>query len=175
MKTSMLEHLDFSYTNNQLIELESIEKQLQFSRFNSKDAYMLGDIIIDLLDGYEEDIVILITREKDQLPIFQYVMDTKTKKNITYANLKRNCVLETGHSSFWKLVNGIVNGSSMEQLFGNKECMPVGGAFPIYVEGNLEATVAISGLHDGLDHELIVNSLSTYLDKKVIEFTGRLF
>ena len=41
---------------------------------------------------------------------------------------------------------------------------PAGGAFPIRVGDDRVATLAVSGLHDGLDHELCVRALATDLD-----------
>lgn len=165
---------DLTYTKEHLLQLEAIEKELNFTRFDSKDAYDLGTIIVNEVKKYNQDIVIVITRETDKLPIFQYVMNSKVEQNIDYANLKRNCVLETGHCSLWKLVNGLVQKQPIEEIFNSKTSIPVGGAFPIYIGNQLVATLAISGLHSGLDQEVIIKSLCTYLDKKVCEFTGKL-
>ena len=41
--------------------------------------------------------------------------------------------------------------------------MPVAGSFPIRVGNELVATVSVSGLHEGLDHELLVRGLSKVL------------
>lgn len=86
-------------------------------------------------------------------------------------NVKKNSVLETKHCSFWKLVNGLVNKQPIEDLF-SKTSLPVGGAFPIIVNHELVATLVVSGLHNGLDQELIVKGLCKYLNKEVCEFTG---
>ena len=45
--------------------------------------------------------------------------------------------------------------------------MHVAGAFPICVGDERVATVCVSGLHEGLDHELIVRGLCKVLGKTV--------
>ena len=174
MENDILKYFHFSFTQEHLDQLENIEKQLCFSHFNSHDAFELGNMVLKCAEKYQQDIIILIIREDDELPIFQYVMDSKSKKNVQYAYLKRNSVLETGHCSFWKLVHGFVQKQSVEELFKNQSSLPIGGAFPIYVENKHIATLAVSGLHDGLDHELIIKSLCQYLNREVCKFTGQL-
>lgn len=175
MDENYLQYLNFSYTQEHLNQLEAIEQKLNFSHFNSKDALNLGLTVLEISRQYQEDIIIQITREEDQVVICQYVMDSKSQKNITYASLKRNTVLKTGHSSFWKLVHDVVENQSIETIFGDQSYLPVGGAFPLYTGEKHVATLAISGLHEGLDHELIVKALCRYLNKDVCNFSGKLF
>lgn len=175
MDLSVLKHLSFSYSVQQLQELESIENILHFTRFTSQDAFDLGALVLENAKKYEKGIAIVITREKDQLPLFQHVMDGASQKNLDFAALKRNCVLETGHCSFWKLVQSIVNEQPLDAIFNSESSIPVGGAFPIYIEDELVGTLAVSGLHNGLDQELIVQSLSNYLNKEIVPFTGKNF
>lgn len=169
MDKNYLQYFHFSYTQEHLKQLEAIENELKFSHFDSQDALNLGLSVLDVLKQYQKDIIVQITREEDQAVIFQYMMDCKSQKNINYALLK------TGHCSFWKLVSDVVENQSVEAIFADSNCMPVGGAFPIYVGENHVATLAVSGLHDGLDQELIVEALCQYLNKEVCEFTGKLF
>ena len=53
------------------------------------------------------------------------------------------------------------------------EILPAGGVFPLRVQGEWTATLMISGLHDGKDHELAVRSLSRVLGVDVPEFPGK--
>ncbi|MDR6724403.1 uncharacterized protein (UPF0303 family) [Paenibacillus amylolyticus] len=48
--------------------------------------------------------------------------------------------------------------------------IPTGGAFPICVHDEWFATLALSGLHEGRDHELVVRALSIALQKKIPMF-----
>ncbi|MEY8745952.1 heme-binding protein [Paenibacillus tundrae] len=48
--------------------------------------------------------------------------------------------------------------------------IPSGGAFPIRVHYEWVATLVLSGLHEGRDHELIVRALSRALEKQVSVF-----
>ena len=49
-----------------------------------------------------------------------------------------------------------------------------GGAFPICVGHKWVATLLVSGLHEGKDHELIIRALSRYLNIAVPEFVKAL-
>ena len=53
--------------------------------------------------------------------------------------------------------------------------IPAGGAFPIVVNGKHAYTVCVSGLHEGKDHEIIVNALSNYLKRDIPPFKKGLF
>lgn len=165
----------FNYSSKHIDELEFIEKDLRFENFDALFALKLALKIIEESKKYEEEIALIIFDETKQLVVFQYVMNSKSSRNIELASLKRNTVCRTGHSSLWTLVEAKKESKNINKLFQNKDCLPVGGAFPIYVEEKHVATVAISGLHEGLDHDLIVKSLYNFLNKKEYTFTGKLY
>ena len=52
--------------------------------------------------------------------------------------------------------------NKLDELFAAGD-MPVGGAFPIWVGDKRVATICVSGLHEGRDHELIVRALEKVL------------
>lgn len=63
----------------------------------------------------------------------------------------------------------------LDYLFDdNNEALPVGGAFSIRVEGQMVGYIGLSSLKNGKNHVVIVNALSKYLDKQIIEFSGLL-
>lgn len=155
-------------------ELEDTEAALVFSEFTSDTALSLGTVLVHTAEQYNEDIIALIVREKDQIPVFQYIGDESSQRNVDFAMKKRNTVLQTGHCSLWAMAQAQTKGG-LDDVFGELSvCLPVGGAFPIYVSDELLATICVSGLHDGMDHELIVEALSSYLDVKVPVFHGTL-
>lgn len=170
----LLEKFDGKYRQENLEELLAIERMLRFDTLNSRVAFSLGEIIVQLSAKYQKGLCVSIIRESDQLVIFQYVSDSCSKRNIDFAMKKRNTVLLTGHCSLWALVQEVVDKNVAAVFEEGSECLPVGGSFPIYVGENMVATISISGLKNGQDHQIIVDALSSYLDKQVPAFTGEL-
>lgn len=166
---------NFNFDKNHINELEKIENDLKFETFNQQIALDLALSLIQHSKNYDGEIVLRISDEIRNIVIFQYVMETKTEKNIKLAMLKRNAVLQTGHCSLWLLIKAKLENQCLSHLFNNKDILPIGGAFPIYVGEKHVATISISGLHDGLDHELIVKTLYKFLNKEELEFTGKLY
>lgn len=174
MLNKLKEQLKGQYSPGCAKVLEEIEEALSFETFNSKEALSLGNLIVKLSKEYTEDIVLRITRESDELPIFQYVEDSKSQRNIDIALLKRNTVLKTGYCSLLAMAQELTNGGLEDIFQENSNYLPVGGDFQVYVEKRLIATIAVSGLHDGMDHKLIVDLLCSYLNKKIPVFSGKL-
>lgn len=155
-------------------ELEAMEKLFAFHEFHSEIALKLGGMLVQFAKKYQEDLVVLIVREDDQTIIFQYVGNKKTKRNIEFAMKKRNTVLKTGHSSLWSMAKAMSEGGAEEVFLDECDCLPVGGAFPVYVDKKLVATICVSGLHNGMDHQLIVDALSYYFHTEAPIFHGTL-
>lgn len=154
-----------SYNDNDLKEIESIEEYFHLNHFNNEDAFNLGKIIVDEVKKYDCGVAIVIIREEDELNVFRYISDDKKQKNIDYAMCKRNAVLKTGHSSVWMMIDSAVNKIELNQLFSDPSIMPVAGAFPIYVDNKHTYTIAVSGLHDGKDFDLVIEAMERYLNK----------
>lgn len=154
--------------------LEEIEKSFVFEMFNSQVALSVGNLIVQISQEYKEDVIVRITRESDELTVFQYVGNSKSQRNIDFALAKRNTVLKTGHCSLWAMAQELTNGGLEDIFQENSNCLPVGGAFPIYVGKQLVATIAVSGLRDGKDHKVIEDALCSYLNKEIPVFKGKL-
>ena len=154
------------YTKQDLKVLEEQEKALSYESFDNEDALILAEQIIELQKEYDRGIALRIVRESDGLVMFQYVMKDKNANNIMYAEGKHNAIKEYGHSSAW------VNVAFQTEGFVLKEgVLPSGGAFPIYLkDGTLAASVLLSGLHEGKDHELIIRAISDVQDCEYPDF-----
>lgn len=148
------------YDADDLLVLEDQERALGFEQFTAADALKLGNLLIALDGRYDLPVAVRIVSEKDGSVLFQHIMDGKTEKNIRYAELKRQAVLRTGHSSAWATIKHQIDADAFADQQGY---ILSGGAFPIKVDGELAATVAVSGLHEGKDHELVINALSGFL------------
>ena len=145
------------YDAGDLKALEAHESLLELDSFCEEDARRLGGIITELDREYEQPVAIRIVSETDGTELFRHIMEGKSEKNAQYAELKRQAVLRFGHSSAWAAVEHLVSGKPFSM---NEGYILSGGAFPIRVGGRLAATVAVSGLHEGKDHELVVRALS---------------
>ena len=171
MDTEQLMALCKSYTQDTLDQLDRIEKSCTFEIFNSDEALKLGNCLVEASKNYPNGVAIMITREVDESVIFQYISDDKSSRNIGFANMKRKAVLESQHSSFYRFIDYAIHDKDVSSLFG-KEALYVGGAFPIIVNDELVATIAVSGLKEGLDQELILKGLSKYFNKDIKMFDG---
>nr|WP_314464422.1 heme-binding protein [uncultured Clostridium sp.] len=154
--------------------LAQIEKLFFLKKFDSRDALEVGSRMIRLSKKYQKEPFIIIIREQDELPIFQYAGDSMSQRNINFAMKKRNTVLKTGHCSLWVMAHQQTYGGMGEYFQEDTECLPVGGAFPIYVNEDLAATIAVSGLKEGLDHQVIVDALADYFIQQLPLFPGKL-
>lgn len=163
-----------AYSKSDLQVLNKIESILTFDNFNSKVALKLGELIVEIAGEDRNEVAIIIIRESDKACIFQYIGEGKSQRNIDFAMKKRNTVIYTKHSSLWAMVKEVVDGGLNDVFNVENECLPVGGAFPIIVNGELVATVAVSGLKNGEDHLLIIKALCRYLKKEIPEFSAPL-
>ena len=152
--------------------LREQEERLQFQEFSCEEALALGNAVADLAREYDRGISVSIVRESDDLVLFQYAMDDKTPKNLLYMEGKRKAAKLSGHCSLWPYVEHELTGAWQEMVAQVPEVLPVGGAFPIRVNGEWVATLMVSGLHEGKDHELAVRALSRVLQKEVPDFPG---
>lgn len=93
------------------------------------------------------------------------------------ARCKANTVERTGHCSLWALAKAEAEGSCNDLFREENECLPVGGAFPIFedgADGQMTALVMTSGLHHGKDHEAVVKALCTVQKKPMPAYHGPL-
>ncbi len=146
------------YDESDLKVLEEQERCFCVEEVTSQDALQIGMNIISFLPEYDRGISVQIIRESDECTVFQYITDDKKESNLMYASGKRNAILAYGHSSAY--VNVYRKLHDIDEELKEKKVLPSGGAFPLYnKEGKLVASVLVSGLHEGKDHELIVRGL----------------
>ena len=156
----------YTVTPQALEVLDEQERVLRYAeKFDADDAFELGAAIRGLADDYDLGYVVRIVRESDGYDLFRWGADGKRPANYDYADGKRRAALRLGHCSLWGWTKAQLDGTA-DELFSNGD-MPVAGAFPIRVGDEQVATVCVSGLHEGLDHELIVRGLSQVLGVSV--------
>lgn len=163
----------FQYRENCLDALKKQEEMLQYAeKFGSREALQLGNKIAEMVyaGAYDREVSVRIIREKDETVLFQFAMDSKSEKNVLYMNGKRGAAKRSNHASIWDYVYSRVYGTALDQM--GADYMPVGGAFPIRVNGEWVATLTVSGLHEGEDHELCVRALEEVLGVRAPAFPG---
>ncbi len=155
-------------------ELERMEEYLHFDHFDSQTALCWGNLIVKESEKYKEELAVRIIRLEDSLPIYQYIGTDKSQRNIDYAMMKANTVLKTGHCSLWALVKEQAEGGVVSVFCENSGCLPVGGAFPVFSNGRMTAVAAVSGLHNGMDHQVVIDALCRMKNIEIPAFKGRL-
>ena len=166
------------FTGQDAAALEAMEQLLlHFSAFDSDAALELGTEIVRQSKQYGEDIAVCILRRADALPVFQYVGEHCAQRNLDFARRKANTVERTGHCSLWALAKAEAENTCTDLFREENDCLPVGGAFPIFedgADGQMTALVMTSGLHHGKDHEAVVKALCTVQKKPMPAYHGPL-
>lgn len=158
----------FTVTPEALEVLDEQERELRYAgKFDSDDAFELGCAIRSLAGDYDLGYVIRIVREADGYDLFCWGADGKRQANFGYADGKRRAALRMGRCSLYGWTQAALAGETTNEVLFAHGDLPVAGAFPIRVGDEWVATVCVSGLHEGLDHELLVRGLSQVLGKKV--------
>ena len=154
------------YSQTDLDILLKQENDLRYDSFTCEDAFQLGIETIECAKHYDRGIVVRITRELDNLVLFQSVMEEKAERNFTFAEMKHTSVLKHHHSSAYVYVI-----SQMEEGYEPTSA----GAFPIFLkDGTHVATIMVSGLHEGKDHTVIIEALQNKLHISTAQFTNKL-
>lgn len=140
------------------------ERVLRYPKsFGAHEALALGRAAIDLVSEYESGYTVTITRECDGVRMFQWVADDKNERNLLFAEGKRRAALAAGHAGPWAQLEAAISGG-LDAIWAHvPDEVPACGAFPIRVGDDWVATIAVSGLHDGLDHEVILRALERAL------------
>lgn len=150
-----------------LAALEEQEAVLRVGdSFGAQDALRLGSAVVELLGEYDREVALSIYRESDGAVLYQWMMDSKGARNVSYIERKRQAALACGHSSLWAWAAHEHDGSCSNLFEAPTVFCPTGGAFPLRTDdGSWVATLSLSGLHEGLDHELVVRALCSVLNK----------
>lgn len=148
------------------------ERELRYARrFGAAEALDLGIAAARLASEFDETYTVTITREEDGVIAFQWLGEGKGERNLMFAAGKRAAALASGHASPWAQLHAIASDEPLDEVWALvPEVCPSCGAFPVRVGDEWVATIAVSGLHEGLDHEVIVRALEQVLEKTVPRF-----
>lgn len=135
------------------------EKMLQFDDFRNEDALAFAKKITDWAkENSIKPLGIRIT--KDDLLVFQYLMDGKKEDN--WLKRKERTVLESGHSSLYVFEHA----QEYPQMKDNDLYCVGGGGFPLVIKGEMRGSICVSGLVHTEDHALIVRTLKELKNEK---------
>ena len=148
-------------------DLEKIalqEKRLQFTNFDSKVAWTIGNALKTAAEKRHAAVAIDIQLAGHTL--FSYAMPGTTPDNLDWIRRKRNVVMRYHRSSY---AVGLKHERAQTTLQGRsglelKDYAPHGGCFPILLAGTgCVGTITVSGLPQREDHMLVVSVLQDYL------------
>ena len=140
------------------------EEELQFRRFDNDTALRLGLLLVDVAKRERKAITVDISRNGQQL--FHCALDGTSTDNDVWVKRKSNVVTHFGHSSLYMGAHYRAKGTTFEASarLDPSQYAAHGGAFPVIVKGvGPVGVVAVSGLPQLEDHELVVNQLREFL------------
>lgn len=148
----------------ELVVLEQEERELQFSAFTSKMALTVGMMLYEEVKRRGKAVVIHIAR--NQQCLFHLAMEGTTLDNDDWVRRKSNVVHHFGKSSYHVGTKLRQQGKTLENKYGFalRDYADHGGAFPLIIKDvGPVGTIAVSGLPQKEDHEVVVGVLRNYL------------
>ena len=150
-----------------LDKLRQQEQEIQFRRFDNDTALRIGLRLVELAKAGSKAITVDIVRNGQQL--FHCALAGTAPDNDEWARRKGNVVKRFGHSSYYMGTHYRARGTSFEEAsrLDLNDYAAHGGAFPIVVKDvGLVGSVAVSGLPQAEDHELVVSVLREFVDSE---------
>lgn len=146
------------------------EQRLQFSAFDEESAWRLGCRLREMALARSAPLAIDVRRFGQ--PLFFCALAGSTPDNIDWARRKSNVVARFHRSSYGLGLELQQKNTTLADRFGLvlTEFAAHGGSFPIAVAGSgVIGSVAVSGLPQREDHELVVEALCGELGCEYIE------
>lgn len=147
-----------------LIELQQQENEVQFTSFNHDIALKVGLAIIEEVKSRGKFVTIHI--ERNNRVLFHYAMEGTTPDNDEWLRRKCNVVQRFEMSSFQMSNRLKTREGNLESIYqaALRDHAAAGGGFPIIIKNvGVVGAVAISGLPDHEDHEIVVSTLRKFL------------
>lgn len=144
----------------------SEERQLHFPSFDAEDAWNLGTILVELARKNRWELAISIESNDKQL--FYYAFQQTHLNNESAVKRKRNVAHVFRCSSLRVFCELRLSQTSIADRGRDfQQYLPLGGSFPIYVEGTGQVgTVTVSGLDHVDDHRAVVEGIQMFLEYK---------
>ncbi|WP_020395752.1 heme-degrading domain-containing protein [Thiolinea disciformis] len=139
------------------------EQVLRFQQFDADIAWDIGNRLRTKALERQQAIVIDITLNHQLL--FFCAMPKTAPDNAEWTRRKRNVVQRFHRSSYAIGLTLERQGTTLAEKYGvaNVDFAAHGGCFPVFIQEAMVGTIAISGLPQRADHELIVEVLADSL------------
>lgn len=137
------------------------ERRLRLARFDAASAWRLGERLKTLAEARGVAVAIEIRIAGRQ--VFAYAMPGSTPANADWARRKCNTVDLLQHASYAIGRTPPKGGLTTIERMGlpTRDYAVAGGGFPLAVEGaGVVGAVAVSGLPERDDHEMVVEALA---------------
>ncbi|HEV2701377.1 MAG TPA: heme-degrading domain-containing protein [Steroidobacteraceae bacterium] len=148
-----------------LAAIATQEARLQFEKFDAAAAWRLGSRLREAAMARAAAVTLDIWLGAQQL--FFNAMPGTTPDNAEWARRKRNVVLRFHRSSYAVGLELARRQTTLREKYGleERDHAAHGGCFPLLLRGTgCVGTIAVSGLPQREDHELIVAVLASELD-----------
>jgi uncharacterized protein (UPF0303 family) len=148
-------------TDQDIAAIATQEARLQFAGFNAEAAWRLGNQLRAVAAARGAAVTIDIWLGAQQL--FVSAMPGTSPDNAEWARRKRNVVLRFHRSSYAVGLELSRRQTSLREKYGleERDHAAHGGCFPLNLRGTgCVGTIAVSGLPQREDHELIVAVLA---------------
>jgi uncharacterized protein (UPF0303 family) len=146
--------------------LEQQERDLVLTTFTNDDAWQLGCVLVELATDRSLPVTVDVRRGTQQL--FHAALEGTTPQNDSWVERKARVVVRFGASTLLVQLRETARG----RTFGDAHGLPfaeyaaAGGAFPVRVQGvGIVGTVAVSGLTQQQDHDLVVEGIAAFLGR----------
>jgi uncharacterized protein (UPF0303 family) len=143
-----------------LVIIAKQEKRLEFPAFDEESAWKIGSRLRDMALARSAPLVIEVRRFGQLL--FFCALAGSTPDNAAWARRKSNVVARFHRSSYGLGLELQQKNTTLTDRFGLvlTEFAAHGGSFPVAIAGSgVIGSVAVSGLPQRADHELIVEAL----------------
>ncbi len=145
------------------------EKSVTFKSFTAEDALELGNLIVKRGIELNTGRGFCVHIEKCDLPLFTHFCEGTSVDNIDWVNGKKSLVKRYMHSSLYCFYKE----KELEFKFHEKyfldesEYRISGGSVPLVVDGaGCIGSITVSGLAHHDDHELVINSILEFKQKR---------
>jgi uncharacterized protein (UPF0303 family) len=140
------------------------ESLLQFDEFSNETACAVGIALMERAKAEGKAVTIDVRRHGQQL--FHYALPGTSLDNDHWIMRKERVVRRFGHSSYYMGRHYSSRGTTIQQsaMLDPTRYAAHGGAFPAIVRGTGPVgVIAVSGLPQEEDHDLVVRTLAAYL------------
>ena len=151
------------------LDIDKEERALALQRFNSEDAWWLGNYLRDKAIDAKAPIAIEISRSGTR--VFSFLLPGATRDNLCWISRKVAMVMRFERSSYalamaFQADAAAFSRSGLDLI----NYIDAGGAAPIRLAGGIViGSVAVSGLPQEEDHKMVIDALSALKDHQALD------